>query len=160
MLFPLHHPWLFVLLSPLPAIVCLVIDTATTKKVEKSRLPAWCNHLYSACLPVFVGAVGLAVATILSLLMEQQQSPRIAELTCLYASWFVAFWDLIFSFLSLFSFAMFFDAYKVWQSTEFEFMKKKMPELFVQLIPTVVWSMLASSGLTIIVGIICEAAKG
>jgi hypothetical protein len=159
MLFPItHHIWLFVLLSAVPSVVCLVIGRAINRGIDTSSRPEWCNRLYIADLPVFVGLFGSLVALALSSLIEQKYNLKLAELTRIYVPWFVVFWSLSFSFLSLFTVAMFFDVYRVKDLTSSEFTNTRS-QLTRQLIHTAKISLLASSLLTTIVAVIGEVLR-
>jgi len=152
-----EHPWLFVLLAIAPSIACSLIDKFSSVKVANAELPEWCRKCYEALLPVFVGVVGLLIATLLVFLMDQHQNQVVADLAHKYAFWFVGFWDLSFSLLSLFCFAMFYDAFRVSQSNESEFVRKNLPDLAFQLVPAVLCALLTSSCLT---GIVIAVGEG
>jgi hypothetical protein len=98
------HPWLFFTLSISPSLILtgvlvyLAIFAGRTD-MGASVIPDWAWYVALGCLPVLAFVVGLFLAYLLSYFFMNKKWQG-------YLRVFVVVWNLVFSFLSFFVFAM------------------------------------------------------
>lgn len=150
------HPWIYAFVCGLPTLISAAI-TLLFIKTETSKRAAWCDHFYSANLPLFVALVGFLLAVGMSWLVDQSYIPEFARLAKASIPWFIALWDIVFGYLSFFGFAMFYDAYRLDDRSTAEFLKL-MPVLYRQLIPVIGISLSICSIVSLTIGALAVLA--
>ena len=130
-----HHPLIFASLLGLQLLISLIDILGTAfHESEGGKLPAWGYLVYHTLNPALVLLINIPLA--LGLCCTLDNASVIEPIKSL-VPWFIFFWILSYSFLNLFAFAMFFDAFRLFYLSGGE-MLKTIPNFLFKQYPTVV----------------------
>lgn len=130
-----NHPFVFSVLVWLQLLLSLV---ETMRSIFRShpqgRLPQWGYFVYNLLSPALVILINIPIAWVVCCTLD---NASVIEPIKSIMPWFIFFWVVSFSYLNLFAFAMFFDAFKLRDKTGNE-MLKTIPNFLFKQYPTCV----------------------